>query len=147
MVHYKSSPKNRNPRLCDFSHDWIFKIAQMCRKPRPWQHWFAVPLSHNDRYLPHCDDSKKLGSNLIKQLICVKKILTRKFFRLIACVNALHVTPLIRSNVFEQQISISDLFLKDHVTLRTGVMMLKIQLCIIGINYILKYFKTENLLQ
>jgi len=29
----------------------------------------------------------------------------------------------------EQQISILELFLKDHVTLKTGVMMLKIQLC------------------
>ncbi len=35
-------------------------------------------------------------------------------------------------------------FLKDHVTLKTGVMMLKIQLCITGINYILKY-KTDIL--
>jgi len=29
----------------------------------------------------------------------------------------------------ELQISILDLFLKDHVTLKTGVMMLKIQRC------------------
>ncbi len=29
----------------------------------------------------------------------------------------------------EQQISILELFLKDHVMLKTGVMMLKIQLC------------------
>ncbi len=36
----------------------------------------------------------------------------------------------------EQQISILEWFLKDHVTLKTEVMMLKIQLCIIGINYI-----------
>ncbi len=28
---------------------------------------------------------------------------------------------------------------EDHVTLKTGVMMLKIQLCFTGINYILKY--------
>ncbi len=32
-------------------------------------------------------------------------------------------------------------FLKDHVTLNNGVMMLKIQLCITGINYILKYIQ------
>ncbi len=32
-------------------------------------------------------------------------------------------------------------FLKDHVTLKTGVMMLKIQLCINAINYIYSYFK------
>ncbi len=35
-------------------------------------------------------------------------------------------------------ISILEWFLKDHVTMKTGVMMLKIQLCITGINYILK---------
>ncbi len=35
-------------------------------------------------------------------------------------------------------------FLKDHVTLKTGVMMLKIQICIAWINYILKYIKIEN---
>jgi len=29
----------------------------------------------------------------------------------------------------EQQINILEEFLKDHVTLKTGVMMLKIQLC------------------
>ncbi len=28
-------------------------------------------------YLPRGDDGKKLGSDLIKRLICVKKILTR----------------------------------------------------------------------
>ncbi len=33
---------------------------------------------------------------------------------------------------------------KDHVTLKTDVMMLKIQLCITGINNILKYIKIEN---
>ncbi len=31
---------------------------------------------------------------------------------------------------------------EDHVTLKTGVVMLKIQFCITGINYILKYIKT-----
>ncbi len=44
----------------------------------------------------------------------------------------------------EQQISISEWFLKDHVTLKTGVIMLKIQLCITEINYIIKYIQTEN---
>jgi len=44
----------------------------------------------------------------------------------------------------EHQISMLEWFLKDHVTLKTGVMMLKIQLCITGINYILKYVKIEN---
>ncbi len=34
--------------------------------------------------------------------------------------------------------------MKDHVTLKTGVMMLKIQLCITGQNYILKHIKIEN---
>ncbi len=33
---------------------------------------------------------------------------------------------------------------EDHVTLKTAVMMLKIQRCITGINYILQYIKTEN---
>ncbi len=34
---------------------------------------------------------------------------------------------------------------EDHLTLKTGVMMLKIQLCITGINYILTYIQTEKL--
>jgi len=45
----------------------------------------------------------------------------------------------------EQQIIILDWFLTDHVTLKTGVMMRKIQFCITGINYILKYIKTAIL--
>ncbi len=48
------------------------------------------------------------------------------------------------STSFKQQISILEWFLKDQVTLKTGVMMLKIQLLITGINYFLKYIKTEN---
>ncbi len=36
---------------------------------------------------------------------------------------------------FEQQISILKWFLNDHVTLKTGVMMLKIQLYITGIHF------------
>ncbi len=36
------------------------------------------------------------------------------------------------------------IFLKDHVTLKTGVMMLKIQLCVTGINTILKYIKIQK---
>ncbi len=43
----------------------------------------------------------------------------------------------------KQQISILEWFLKNHVTLKTGVMMLKIQLCITGINNILKYNKKK----
>ncbi len=31
-VHYKSSPKNHNPWLCNFSRDCIFKIAHLCGK-------------------------------------------------------------------------------------------------------------------
>ncbi len=52
----------------------------------------------------------------------------------------------IENNIFflEQQISILEWFLKDHVTLKTGVMMLKIQLRITGINYILIYITIEN---
>ncbi len=41
-------------------------------------------------------------------------------------------------------LSILEWFLKDHVTLKTGVMMLKIQLCITGINSILKYIKIKK---
>ncbi len=44
----------------------------------------------------------------------------------------------------EQQISILEWFLKNHVILKTGVMMLKIQLCNQRLNYILKYIKIEN---
>ncbi len=36
-------------------------------------------------------------------------------------------------------------FLKDHVTLKTGVMMLKIQLYITEINYILKIYSNKML--
>ncbi len=43
-----------------------------------------------------------------------------------------------------QQISILEWFLNDHVTLKTGVMMLKIKLCITQINSILKYIQIEN---
>jgi len=41
--------------------------------------------------------------------------------------------------LLEQQTGILKLYLKDHVTLQTGVMMLKIKLCITGINSILKH--------
>ncbi len=44
----------------------------------------------------------------------------------------------------EHQISILEWFLKDHVTLKTAVMMLKIQLYITGINRILKYIQIDN---
>ncbi len=42
-----------------------------------------------------------------------------------------------------QQISILEWFLKDHVTLKTGKIILKIQLYITGINYILKYIHID----
>ncbi len=44
----------------------------------------------------------------------------------------------------EQQISILEWFLKDHVTLKTGVMLLKNQFLLDRNNYILKYIKIEN---
>jgi len=44
----------------------------------------------------------------------------------------------------KQQIIILEWFLMDHVTLKTGVMMLKIQLYITGINYILKRIQIEK---
>ncbi len=45
----------------------------------------------------------------------------------------------------EEQSSILENVLKDHVTLKTGVMMLKIQLYITGKNYNLQYVKIELL--
>ncbi len=39
---------------------------------------------------------------------------------------------------------ISDTELNDIVTLKTGVMMFKIQLCVTGINYISKYIQIEK---
>ncbi len=45
---------------------------------------------------------------------------------------------------FELQISILEWFLKDHVILKTEVMMLKIQLRITEINYSLTYIHREN---
>ncbi len=42
---------------------------------------------------------------------------------------------------FEYQISILELYMTDNVTLKTVVMMLKIQFAITGINDILKYIK------
>ncbi len=44
----------------------------------------------------------------------------------------------------EEQISISEWFLKDHVTLKTVVMMLKIRLCITEINTIFEYIHIED---
>ncbi len=41
-------------------------------------------------------------------------------------------------------LNIQEGFLKDCVALKTGVIMLKIQLCITGINYILTYIQIEN---
>jgi len=46
-------------------------------------------------------------------------------------------------NHLKHQIIILEWFLKDHVTLKTGGMMLKIQLCITGINDILKYIRKQ----
>ncbi len=82
-VDYKSSPKTRNPRLCNFSRDCIFKIAHehlclcVCHSRYPGNAGSLYAHHTLTDNLPHCDDGKKLGSNLIKRLICVKKILTR----------------------------------------------------------------------
>ncbi len=51
----------------------------------------------------------------------------------------------ISSTTVEHQVNIFKLFLKDHVTLKTGIMAAKKQLCITGINYIWKYIKIEKL--
>ncbi len=52
-------------------------------------------------------------------------------------------TKKLKKNIFQQQISILEWFLKDHVTLKTGV-MLKIQLCTTWINYIWKYIDRKH---
>ncbi len=44
----------------------------------------------------------------------------------------------------ECEIILLEWFLKDHVTMKTGVMMLKIQHWITEMNYISKYNKIEN---
>ncbi len=75
-VDYKSSPKNRNPRLCNFSRDCIFKIAHEHLCCYPGNTGLLYPHHTMIDNLPRCDDGKKLGSNLIKRLICVEKILT-----------------------------------------------------------------------
>ncbi len=47
--------------------------------------------------------------------------------------------------LFEHQISIFKWFLKDHVTLKTGVIAAKkFTFAIIGINYLLKCIQIEN---
>ncbi len=46
-----------------------------------------------------------------------------------------------QTNVIQSTCSLQLEDLKCHVTLKTGVMMLTFQLCITGMNYILKYFK------
>ncbi len=69
-VDYKSSPKNHNPRLCNFSRDCIFKITHSHYPGNTGSLYTHHTLIDN---LPRCDDGKKLGSNLIKRLICVKK--------------------------------------------------------------------------
>ncbi len=43
-----------------------------------------------------------------------------------------------------RNVSSVETFLKDHVTLKTGVMMLNNQLCIRRINSILNYIKIQN---
>ncbi len=44
----------------------------------------------------------------------------------------------------EHQISILEWFLKDNMTLNSGIMMPMIQLCVTGINQILKQIQIEN---
>ncbi len=44
----------------------------------------------------------------------------------------------------EQQISILECFLKDHMALKTEVMMLKNSTLITAISYIFQYIKTES---
>jgi len=69
--------------------------------------------------------------------ICAKKVLTVHLYLLFyffVCVflsnqgksNSMFFTLIIEKKNIEHQISILDWFLKDHVTLKTGAMMLKI---------------------
>ncbi len=51
-----------------------------------------------------------------------------------------HKNTTLTKMFLEQLISRLEWFLKDHVTLKTGVMMLKIQLCITDINSIDFFF-------
>ncbi len=55
-----------------------------------------------------------------------------------------HIFHKKKTKFLEQQISILEIFLKDHVTPKTGEIMQKIQLCISGINNIFYYIKIEN---
>ncbi len=57
-----------------------------------------------------------------------KDLIQENYFRINAVFNNI-------KKILEQQINIFEWFLKDHGTLKTGIMMLKIQLCITGINY------------
>ncbi len=77
--------------------------------------------------------------------VTITGVLFKKNVFLMYSKTSAHFTSLFLKVMFlEQQISISEWFLKDHVTLKTGVMMLKIQLRITGINYILLYIQIEN---
>ncbi len=58
-------------------------------------------------------------------------------------VNALNTYYCTSAHVYKI-LNIQEGFLKDCVALKTGVIMLKIQLCITGINYILTYIQIEN---
>ncbi len=57
---------------------------------------------------------------------------------------ALLFSTLIIRNVSWAEHQLLECFLKDHVTLKTGVMMLEIQLRITGIGYILQYITIED---
>ncbi len=73
-------------------------------------------------------------NNPEKKTVSTKILSSNKFSIIIrfSIDNSAPVTTVLVKS--EQQISILEWFLKDHVTLRTGVLMLKIQLCITGIN-------------
>ncbi len=55
------------------------------------------------------------------------------------------LTLIIKRKFLEQQISILEWFLKDHVTLKTEVMAANFSFAITGINYILKYINIKRL--
>ncbi len=73
-----------------------------------------------------------------------QRILGGKMYRGTKILSMLKTVLLLNEKCFLS--SILKWFLKDHVTLKTAVMMLKIQLCITEINYVLKCIQIEVIL-
>ncbi len=81
------------------------------------------------------DQNANLNTSIMLQKKCYVKIFISISTKILSCTKLFNID---HGNTFiEQQIS------SDHVTLKTGVMMLKIQICL-RINYILKYIQIEK---